>query len=175
MEKGRAIGLVSDERYERFLADKAASENEIARLNSVEVTPTIANKFLEAHGSAPLDNRISLAQLLKRAEFTYDELEAIDPGRPQLLYHVRTKVEVAIKYEGYIDKQLQQIEHFKKLETKLLPQDVDYMTIEGIRMEAREKLNQFKPVNVGQASRISGVSPADINVLIVYLEKSRRS
>ncbi|MDO5331633.1 MAG: FAD-dependent oxidoreductase, partial [Bacillota bacterium] len=168
-QKGRDLGLVSDERYERFVADKKAAEDEIERLRSFEVTPTTANKFLEEHGSAVLDNRISLAELLKRPEFSYDDLAAIDPDRKELSYHVKTKVEVEIKYEGYIDKQLQQIEHFKKLETKLLPADVDYMTIEGIRIEAREKLNQFKPTSIGQASRISGVSPADINVLLVWL------
>jgi len=173
-EKGKEIGLVSEDRYERFLKDKNAAEKEIERLNSYEVTPTMVNSFLESHGSALLDNRVSMAELLKRPEFTYDGLLEIDPERPKLLYHVKTKVEVAIKYEGYITKQLAQIEHFKKLEKKLLPSDVDYMTIEGIRIEAREKLNQFKPVNIGQASRISGVSPADINVLLVYMEKNGR-
>ncbi|MCQ2553913.1 MAG: tRNA uridine-5-carboxymethylaminomethyl(34) synthesis enzyme MnmG [Clostridia bacterium] len=172
-QRGRDIGLVSDERYERFLADKKAMEDEISRLNAVMLTPTIANKFLAEQNSAVLDNRISLAELLKRPEFDYDTLAPLDPERPNLCYHVKTKVEVAIKYAGYIDKQMQQIEHFKKLETRMLPQDVDYMTIEGIRIEAREKLNQFKPNSVGQASRISGVSPADINVLLVYLEKQK--
>ena len=172
-QKGKDLGLVSEERYQRFIADKKSAEDEIERLNSVEVTPTIANKFLEEHGSAILDNRISLAELLKRPEFSYDDLVGIDPERKPLSYHVKTKVEVAIKYEGYIDKQLQQIEHFKKLETKLLPSNVDYMTIEGIRIEAREKLNQFKPNSIGQASRISGVSPADINVLLVWLERNK--
>ena len=172
-QKGRDLGLVSEERYQRFISDKKAAEDEIARLNSVEVTPTIANKFLEENGSAILDNRVSVAELLKRPEFSYDDLEPIDKERPKLSYHVKTKVEVQIKYEGYIDKQLQQIEHFKKLETKKLPLDVDYMTIEGIRIEAREKLNQFKPNSIGQASRISGVSPADINVLLVWMERNK--
>jgi len=170
-EKGRQLGLVSDERYQRFLKDKKAAEDEIERLNTVQVTPTIANKFLEEKASAILDNRVSLAELLKRPEFSYDDLAPIDPDRKELSYHVKTKVEVSIKYAGYIDKQLSQIEHFKKLETKKLPEDIDYMSIDGIRIEAREKLNEFKPASVGQASRISGVSPADINVLLVYLER----
>ena len=173
-EMGRELGLVSDERYKRFLDDKKSFEDERQRLNDLQITPTIANKFLEDRGSALLDNRISLAELLKRPEFSYDDLEELDPDRKKLSYHVKTKVEVAIKYAGYIDKQMQQIEHFKKLETKKLPTDIDYMSIDGIRIEAREKLNQFKPTSVGQASRISGVSPADINVLIVYLERIKK-
>lgn len=173
-EMGRELGLVSDERYKRFLDDKKSFEDEMQRLNDLQITPTIANKFLEERGSALLDNRISLAELLKRPEFSYDDLEELDPDRKKLSYHVKTKVEVAIKYAGYIDKQMQQIEHFKKLETKKLPTDIDYMSIDGIRIEAREKLNQFKPTSVGQASRISGVSPADINVLLVYLERMKK-
>lgn len=173
-EMGRELGLVSDERYKRFLDDKKSFEDEMQRLNDLQITPTIANKFLEERGSALLDNRISLAELLKRPEFSYDDLEELDPDRKKLSYHVKTKVEVAIKYAGYIDKQMQQIEHFKKLETKKLPTDIDYMSIDGIRIEAREKLNQFKPTSVGQASRISGVSPADINVLLVYLERIKK-
>lgn len=173
-EKGRAIGLVDDERWERYLSDKAAFEAELKRLEETEVTPSMVNEWLKSKGSALLDNRVSIKDLLKRPEFSYDDLAEIDPNRPSLCYHVKTKVEVEVKYAGYIDKQLAQIEHFKKLEDKKLPTDIDYMKLDGIRMEAREKLNQFKPVSVGQASRISGVSPADINVLLVYLEKLKR-
>ncbi len=173
-EKGRAIGLVDDERWERYLADKAAFLAELKRLEETEVTPGMVNAWLSDKGSALLDNRVSLTDLLKRPEFSYDDLAEIDPDRPDLCYHVKTKVEVEVKYAGYIDKQLAQIERFKKLEGKKLPADIDYMKLDGIRMEAREKLNQFKPVSVGQASRISGVSPADINVLLVYLEKLKR-
>ncbi|MBQ1711651.1 MAG: hypothetical protein II024_00290 [Firmicutes bacterium] len=122
-----------------------------------------------------MDNRASLADLLRRPEVTYDALAAVDPDRPELSYHVRTKVEVSIKYRGYIDKQLAQIEKFKKLEGKTIPEDIDYMSMEGLRNEAREKLTDIRPVSVGQASRISGVSPADINVLLVQLERSRRN
>lgn len=174
-EKGRKLGLVSDERWQRFSEDKAAYEAELKRLEETEVTPGMVNEWLSARGSALLDNRVSIKDLLKRPEFSYDDLAEIDPERPKLCYHVKTKVEVEVKYAGYIDKQLAQIEHFKKLEDKKLPTDIDYMNLDGIRMEAREKLNQFRPVSVGQASRISGVSPADINVLLVYLEKMKRA
>lgn len=173
-QKGRDLGLVSDERYEKFLADKKAMEDEMARLEAVRVVPSEANEFVERISGTKLDNGLSLAELLKRPEFTYDNTEEIDPGRPKLSYHVRTKVEVSIKYKGYIDKQLAQIERFKHLETKALPEDLDYMSMEGLRNEAKEKLAAIRPVSVGQASRISGVSPADINVLLVWLEKIKR-
>ncbi len=173
-QKGRDIGLVSDERYEKFLADKKAMEDEISRLEEVRIIPSQHNEYIESMGLAPLDNGLSLAELLKRPEFTYDNTSPIDPERPKLSYHVRTKVEVSIKYKGYIDKQLAQIEKFKHLETKTLPEDLDYMAMEGLRNEAKEKLSAIRPVSVGQASRISGVSPADINVLLVWLEKLKK-
>lgn len=173
-QKGRDIGLVSDERYEKFLADKKAMEDEISRLSEVRIIPSQHNEYIESMGLAPLDNGLSLAELLKRPEFTYENTSPIDPERPELSYHVRTKVEVSIKYKGYIDKQLAQIEKFKHLETKTLPEDLDYMAMEGLRNEAKEKLSAIRPVSVGQASRISGVSPADINVLLVWLEKLKR-
>ena len=115
-----------------------------------------------------------MAELLKRPEVTYENLVKIDSERPRLSSHEKNQLEVQIKYEGYISKQLHQIERFKKLETKKLNDDLDYASIEGLRIEAAQKLNQIKPASVGQASRISGVSPADINVLLVYLEKMRR-
>ena len=173
-EKGRALGLVSDERWERFLADRKAMEEEMERLENTAVLPSSANPLLRELGGSPVDNRVSLAELLRRPEVSYDALAAVDTDRPQLSYHVRTKVEVALKYSGYIDKQLAQIERFKKLENKTLPEDLDYMSMEGLRNEAREKLTAIRPVSVGQASRISGVSPADINVLLVQLERLRR-
>ncbi|MBQ1891531.1 MAG: tRNA uridine-5-carboxymethylaminomethyl(34) synthesis enzyme MnmG [Firmicutes bacterium] len=173
-EKGRALGLVSDERWERFLADRKAMEEEMERLENTAVLPSSANPLLKELGGSPVDNRVSLAELLRRPEVSYDALAAVDTDRPQLSYHVRTKVEVALKYSGYIDKQLAQIERFKKLENKTLPEDLDYMSMEGLRNEAREKLTAIRPVSVGQASRISGVSPADINVLLVQLERLRR-
>ena len=144
------------------------------RLENTAVLPSSANPLLKELGGSPVDNRVSLAELLRRPEVSYDALAAVDTDRPQLSYHVRTKVEVALKYSGYIDKQLAQIERFKKLENKTLPEDLDYMSMEGLRNEAREKLTAIRPVSVGQASRISGVSPADINVLLVQLERLRR-
>ena len=154
-EKAHALGLISDERYEKYLKVKEAKDAEISRLRETKYKGE------------------SLANLLKHPENTYESLENIDSERPDLPELIKTKVEVEIKYEGYISKQMAQIEKFKKLETKALPSDIDYMTIDGLRLEAREKLNAMKPNSVGQASRISGVSPADINVLLVYLEKFR--
>ena len=173
-EKGRAVGLVSDERWERFLADRKAMEEEVRRLEISTVSPSEVNPLIESLGGTPVDNRISLSELLRRPEITYDALAAVDPERPQLSYHVRTKVEVGLKYRGYIEKQLAQIEKFRKLEGQTIPEDIDYMSMEGLRNEAREKLSDIRPVSVGQASRISGVSPADINVLLVQLERRRR-
>ena len=156
-ERAKKIGLISDERYSAYLKTKEAKELEIARLKETKYKGE------------------SLANLLKHPENTYASLENIDSSRPSLPELVKTKVEVEIKYEGYISKQLLQIEKFKKLENKALSEDIDYLSIDGLRLEAREKLNAMKPSSVGQASRISGVSPADINVLLVYLEKLRHS
>ena len=174
-EKGYEIGLATEERYSKYLAKKAAVEKEAVRLSEKMVMPKDAAEFLEKHGTTPLQNRISMAELLKRPQLSYRDLAEIDDEtRPQLSYHEITQLEVQIKYEGYIQKQLQQIEKYKKLENKKLEKDFDYNTIEGLRLEAAQKLNQIQPESVGQASRISGVSPADINVLLVYLEKMRR-
>ena len=172
---GRKIGLVSDERWERFQKSQTAVDAELARLKTATVSPAEANPYLESLGSAPTDNRQSLADLLKRPEVTYENLAAIDPDRPVLSDHERSKVEVELKYAGYIEKQLAQIERFKKLEDKALPADLDYLNMDGLRIEARQKLDAQRPLSVGQASRISGVSPADIGVLLVTLEKMRRS
>ncbi|NCB42063.1 MAG: tRNA uridine-5-carboxymethylaminomethyl(34) synthesis enzyme MnmG [Clostridia bacterium] len=173
-QKGYDIGLVKEERYQKFIETKKAVEEELIRLSSIEVLPSGINDFLLKHESAPLCNKCSLSDLLKRPEMTYDILSEIDPKRPLLSAHAKTKVEVEIKYAGYITKQLAQIEKFKKLETRMLDPELDYMAMEGLRIEAKQKLAQFKPLSLGQASRISGVSPADINVLLIYLEKSRR-
>lgn len=174
-EKAYRIGLASEERYRRFIKTKSDAENELNRLYHAFVTPGQINDFLRKHQSTPLQNRISLAELLKRPEMTYQLIAEIDRDRPAgISQHSITQLEVQIKYQGYILKQLQQIERFKKLENKKLPMDFDYDNLEGLRIEARQKLNQLKPVSVGQASRISGVSPADINVLLIHLEKARR-
>ena len=173
-EKGYRIGLVSEERYRRYLSLKEETEKEMERLRSTYVTPSEADDFLLSVGSSPLQNRISLAELLKRPQVTYENMRAVDPDRPSLSYHSMLQAYVNIKYEGYISKQLAQIEKFRKLESQLLPEDIDYAHMDGIRLEARQKLNDFRPDSVGQASRISGVSPADINVLLIHLEKRRR-
>ena len=173
-EKAYKAGLVSEERYARYKKIKEDAEKEIERLSSIEVIPSQVNSFLESVGSTPLQNKSTLAELLKRPELNYEMLAQIDPDRPELSRHSLTRVEVTIKYEGYITKQYQQIEKFKRLETKKLDPDFDYASLEGLRIEAKQKLAQIKPLSVGQASRISGVSPADINVLLVHLEKMRR-
>ena len=174
-EKGYEVGLASEERYNRYLAKKEAVEKEALRLEEKTFTPNEINSFLISHGTSEVQSRISMADLLKRPQIKYSDLEEIDDEtRPELSYHEITQLEVQIKYEGYIKKQLAQIERFKKLEDRKLSQDIDYSTIDGLRIEAWQKLNQLKPESLGQASRISGVSPADINVLLVYLEKKRR-
>ena len=174
-EKGYRLGLVKPERYERFLKKKKELEAERQRLETTKVTPAQVNGFLEALGSSPVAGGISLAELLKRPEVTYENLSEVDPERPVLSYHTVSQLEVMIKYSGYIDKQMKQIEKFRKLEEKRLPENLDYLNLEGLRIEARQKLDAIRPVSVGQASRISGVSPADINVLLIHLEKMRRS
>ena len=174
-DKGYAVGLAGEERYARYLKKKENVEREMKRLEEKTFLPSEVNDFLETMGTSAVSGRISMAELLKRPQITYESLKAIDDQtRPSLSYHEVTQLEVQIKYEGYINKQLAQIERFKKLEDKRLPQNMDYNLVEGLRIEACQKLNQIKPESVGQASRISGVSPADINVLLIYLEKKRR-
>ena len=174
-DKGYAVGLAGEERYARYLKKKENVEREMKRLEEKTFLPSEVNDFLETMGTSAVSGRISMAELLKRPQITYESLKAIDDQtRPSLSYHEVTQLEVQIKYEGYINKQLAQIERFKKLEDKRLPQNMDYNLEEGLRIEACQKLNQIKPESVGQASRISGVSPADINVLLIYLEKKRR-
>lgn len=173
-ERGYAVGLVKKDRYERLLKKKEVVAEETDRLKKKILQPDVVNPFLEEKGSTPVKSGISLLELLKRPEITYDDAAVIDDVRPKLSAHQKTMMEVQIKYEGYIIKQQQQIEKFKKLEHKKLPSDLDYFSIEGLRIEARQKLDALRPVSVGQASRISGVSPADINVLMIWLEKMRR-
>ena len=173
-EKGRELGLVSDERYVKFLSDREAMQKEVERLENTAILPSQANPLIEKMGGSPIDNRTTLSELLRRPELSYDILAEIDEKRPALSYHVKTKVEVSLKYRGYIEKQLAQIERFKKMENHLIPEDIDYMSMEGLRNEAQEKLDMIRPGSIGQASRISGVSPADINVLLVQLERMKR-
>lgn len=173
-ERGYEIGLVSEDRHRRFMEKMRQTQDELQRLNTTVLLPSEINEKLKIIGSSEVTNKVSLAELLKRPEINYTVLEVIDTERSELPRAVIAAVEVGIKYEGYIVKQLQQIERFKKLENKKLETDFDYNTVESLRIEARQKLNKLKPVSIGQASRISGVSPADINVLLVHLEKMKR-
>ena len=156
-ERGYEIGLVKDDRYRRFLEKKEIVEKETERLKKKILKPEEANDFLTERGSSPIKSAVSLIELLKRPEISYDDSAEIDDKRPELSEHQKTMLEVQIKYEGYIGKQQQQIEKFKRLEDKKLPSDIDYEKIEGLRIEARQKLSDMRPVSVGQASRISGV------------------
>ncbi len=174
-EKGRRLGLVSDERYERYLKKKMALEEELARLKQVTITPS-QEKLREMLGrkeSPPLRRAITLYELLKRPELRYNDLVTIGEGK-ELSPEVKEQLEIQIKYEGYIEKQKAQVERFERLEGKRLPTDLVYSEIEGISVEARQKLEKLKPESIGQASRISGVSPADISVLLVYMEQKRQ-
>ena len=130
--------------------------------------------LLEKYGTAPIKNGARLSDLLKRPQLSYEALAEIDPERPDLPQDVQEQVNIQIKYAGYIDQQLKQVEQFKKLEGRLLPMELDYETIQGLRLEARQKLNLVRPENLGQASRITGVSPADISVLLIYMEQMKR-
>lgn len=174
-KKGYEIGLVTEERYKKTIKKKELIDTELDRLKRVMITPTEKNNnILIDLGSSAIKNPLSLYDLVKRPELTYDTLKILDENRPELPREIRLQVEIHIKYEGYIKKQMMQIEQFKKLEDKKLPLDFDYSKIRGLSNEAMQKLNQIKPDSVGQASRISGVSPADINVLLIYLEQKRR-
>ena len=173
-EIGHEVGLISDERYSKFIKKKEDIQKEIERIKTTTIKPTKEiNEFLEKYNSSTISNGVKLADLLKRSELTYENLSEIDKERPELPLETQKEVEIQIKYEGYIKLQEEQVEKFKKLETKLLPKDVDYSEIKGLRLEARQKLNKIKPNSVGQASRISGVSPADISVLLIYLEQNK--
>ena len=168
------LGLASKERYNKFMAKQEKIKDEIERLKKKEVYPGDVKEYLEEMNTSPLKNKISLFELLKRPELTYSSLERVDDEMPKLAQHEITQLEVQIKYEGYIGKQLAQIERFKRLEKKQIPEGINYLEIDGLRIEARQKLDAIRPMSIGQASRISGVSPADINVLLIYLEKCRR-
>ena len=175
-EIGYKIGLISEERYKRFLKKKENIENEIKRLKETIVKPTKeVNEFLEKHGTTKLTTGSKLAEILKRTEINYKDLGEIDVERPNLSIQEKEEVEIQIKYEGYIKMEEEQVSKFKKMEEKALPIDIDYNELKGLSLEARQKLNNIKPTSVGQASRISGVSPADINVLLIYLQMKNKS
>ena len=169
---GHNVGLISDERYEKFIKKYENIEKEIKRLKALTVRPEEkVNKLLEKAGTSALTTGTKMAELLKRTELNYEMLKEIDPERPELSEQEKAEVEIQVKYEGYIKLQEAQVEKFKKLETKILPEDINYEDLKGISLEARQKLNKFKPRSIGQASRISGVSPADVSVLLVYLQQ----
>ncbi len=173
-EIGHSVGLISDDRFRRFLVKKENISKEIDRLKNTVVKPTEeVNELLVRYGTSKLTTGTKLAELLKRTELSYDKLAEIDQNRPELSLQEREEVEIQVKYEGYIKMQEAQVEKFKKLESKLLPEDLDYEQINGLSLEARQKLNKFKPVSIGQASRISGVSPADISVLLIFLQVNK--
>ncbi len=170
-EIGHEVGLISEERYQKFLVKKRQIEEETKRVKETIIKPTEkVNAFLKEHQSSILSTGVKLADLMRRAELGYDILQEIDENRPELPEQVKQEVGIQIKYEGYIKLQEQQVEKFKKLEKRILPEHINYEEIKGLRLEARQKLNKVRPNSVGQASRISGVSPADISVLLIYLE-----
>lgn len=173
-EIGHNIGLISDERFERFLLKKENISKEISRLKNTVVKPTKqVNELLIKYGTSELTTGTKLAELLKRTELDYDKLAEIDVDRPVLTLQEKEEVEIQVKYEGYINMQEAQVEKFKKLENKKLSENIDYEQISGLSLEARQKLNKFKPLSIGQASRISGVSPADISVLLIFLQVNK--
>ena len=174
-EIGHEVGLISEERYEKFCKKRENIEKEIERVKKLTIKATAeVNNILREKGTNEITGGTKLSDLLKRTELSYKDFENVDISRPELTEEEQEEVEIQVKYEGYINLQNQQVEKFKKLENKLLPKEIDYSEIKGLCLEARQKLNKIKPVSVGQASRISGVSPADISVLLIYLEQLKR-
>ena len=174
-EKGHEIGLISEERYQSFIKKKERIEREMIRLNETMVgTGVDVQEILKTLSSAPLAAPSSLAELLRRPELSYASLRQLDTDREELPPDVIEQVEINIKYEGYIRRQMHQVEQFRKMERKRIPDSMNYDEVPSLRIEARQKLKQIRPESVGQASRISGVSPADISVLLVYLEQQRQ-
>ncbi len=175
-EMGYNIGLVTEERYEKFKNKKDAIESELERVKSFQITnKKEMQEFLISKNSAELKKPTSLYELIKRPELDYFNIEEIDIDRPKLSKDVQLQINIISKYEGYIQKQLEQVQQFAKFEKKRIPEDVMYENIKGLRIEAIQKLSKIKPESIGQASRISGVSPADITVLMIYLEQHYRN
>ena len=169
---GRRIGLITDERFERFTKKQELKSQELKRIRSTVIAPSEkVNEILVSRETSPINTGVKLVDLIKRPQLSYDALKDVDTTRPELDANIFEQIEVEVKYEGYIKKQLAQIEQMRRMETKRLPSDLDYKTIQGLRLEAQEKLNKVHPTNLGQASRISGVSPADIGVLVIWLSK----
>lgn len=174
-QMGYDIGLVTKEKYERYLYRKENIEKELKRIKEIKINPTTENnEILERLGTTPIKNTQSLEELIRRPELGYDAVKELDPERPELRRDIIEQVEIEIKYSGYIKKQNIQISQFKKLEKRYLEKDLNYEEVQGLRNEAREKLMKIRPESIGQAARITGVSPADINVLLIYLERKRR-
>ncbi len=169
---GRRIGLITDERFERFTKKQELKSQELKRIRSTVIAPSEkVNEILVSRETSPINTGVKLVDLIKRPQLSYDALKDVDTTRPELDANIFEQIEVEVKYEGYIKKQLAQVEQMRRMETKRLPSDLDYKTIQGLRLEAQEKLNKVHPTNLGQASRISGVSPADIGVLVIWLSK----
>jgi tRNA uridine 5-carboxymethylaminomethyl modification enzyme len=166
---GRQVGLIDDARFAAFSARKAAIEQEIDRLEHTHLSPAAVNPFLAAHGERAVASGVSLADLMRRPALTYEQLAALDTKRPARSHRVKLTVEVSVKYDGYIKREIAEVERHRKLEIKRLPDDIDYLNLKGLRIEAAQKLDRLRPLTVGQASRISGVNPADISVLLIYL------
>jgi tRNA uridine 5-carboxymethylaminomethyl modification enzyme len=173
-ELGRKVGLISEERYEKFLMKKQAIEEEKARLQGIIIKPTSdVQELIKSQGGSELKDGIRASDLLKRPEMTYEHIQQVVPAESTLDPDVTEQVEIQIKYEGYIEKSLQQVERLKKMENKKIPENIDYDDINGLASEARQKLKEVRPLSLAQASRISGVNPADISILLVYLEQGR--
>ncbi|RKM58851.1 tRNA uridine-5-carboxymethylaminomethyl(34) synthesis enzyme MnmG [Butyrivibrio sp. CB08] len=173
--KGYEVGLISQEKYDALLKKQELINSEVERLKKTKVGANASmQSFMEKNNSTPLKTATSLAELICRPEFNYDNISEIDPDRQDLPADVKEQVEITIRYEGYISRQLRQVEQFKKLEKKLIPADIDYNDVSSLRLEARQKLEKFRPTNIGQASRIGGVNPADITVLVIYLDSIKR-
>ncbi|MBR1443470.1 MAG: tRNA uridine-5-carboxymethylaminomethyl(34) synthesis enzyme MnmG [Firmicutes bacterium] len=169
-QKGYEVGLVTKERYDAFIEKKEKIEKEIKRIKKVSFGPTEeVNSLLEKNDSMPIDNGMKLTDLIKRTELTYDLLKDIDKERPELSDDIREQVNIQVKYEGYIERQMNQVEQFKKAEAKKIPENIDYSEVKGLRIEARQKLEKIRPVSIGHASRIAGISPADISMLMFHL------
>ena len=172
MPTGYSLGLISGEEYEEFLLRREQKENEIKRVKNTFIAPSDGlNMCLEQAGTAPMTTGMRLSDLIKRPQVSYEMLAPFDKDRPALDYSVKEKVETEIKYEGYITRQQAQVNEMLRLENRTIPENIDYGAVYGLRLEAVEKLNKVRPENIGQASRISGVSPADVSVLLIYLSK----
>ncbi len=172
---GHQVGLISDEEYEKTVEKEKNISAEIERVKHTYIGENEkTDEFLKKHGSSPLKSGISLAELIRRPELNYQVLAELDPDRPELPEDIGEQVSINIKYEGYIRRQEKQVADFQKKEEKLIPNDINYEEVPSLRIEARQKLEQFRPMNIGQASRISGVSPADVSVLMVYIESRKK-